>query len=61
MRELSTWLAEEMGGSIYKCKGPEARVSMVPVRKRKEVSMAGAQRVRGRRLCVGVKVAGQIL
>ena len=33
---MTTWLAEEMGGTICECKGPEERVYMVCVKKKEE-------------------------
>ena len=33
---MTTWLAEEMGGTICECKGPEERVYTVCVKKKDE-------------------------
>ena len=49
----ATRIAEEMGRNVCECKGPEARVYKVCVKKNKEASVARAQKVRGRIVCVG--------
>ena len=47
----ATRIAEEMGRNVCECKGPEARVYTVCVKKNKEASVARAQKERGRIVC----------
>ena len=51
------WLAEEMGGTICECKGPEERVYMVCVKKKEEPRGGGE----GKQVRVSVEEQGSIL
>ena len=51
------WLAEEMGGTICECKGPEERVYMVCVKKKEEPRGGGE----GKQVRVSVEEQGPSL